>query len=76
MVAYGLIRFNRNSNENNNWHVFNSERYMPNRLSIVNISSLTVLNRIKKSPIGLDSILLLLLRTEVYQYVIMISNDL
>ncbi len=64
MVVYGLMRFNRNSNENNNWHVFNSESYMPNRLSMVNISSLTVLNRIKNASIGLDSIILL--QTEVY----------
>jgi Flp pilus assembly protein protease CpaA len=48
---YGLMHFNRNSNENNNWYVFNSERHIPNRLSMVNISSLTVLNRIKNASI-------------------------
>jgi hypothetical protein len=52
---YGLMRFNSISNENNAWRVFNSGRYMPNRLSIVDISSLTVLNRIKNAPIDLGS---------------------
>jgi hypothetical protein len=52
---YGLMRFNSNSSENNRWRVFNSGRYMPNRLSMVNISSLTVLNRIKNAPIDLGN---------------------
>ncbi len=59
------MHFNRNNNENNNWCIFNNERYMPNRLSMVNISLLTILNRIKNVPIGLDSLLLLLLQTEI-----------
>ena len=48
---YGLARYNGNSSENNAWRVFNSARYMPNRFSEVQISSLTVLNRKKSSSI-------------------------
>jgi len=47
---YGLMRFDPNSNnEENAWRVFNSPRYMPNRLSQVDISSLAVLNQIKNA---------------------------
>lgn len=52
---YGLMRYDPNGNENNLWRVFNSARYMPNRLAQVDISSLTVLNRIKNAPKGLGS---------------------
>ena len=42
---YGVMRFNPNDTENNNWRVFNSARYMPNRNSTVHVSSLAVLSR-------------------------------
>jgi hypothetical protein len=52
---YGLMRFHCNSTKENAWRVFNSGRYMPNRQSQVNITSLTVLNRVKDAPTNLGS---------------------
>jgi hypothetical protein len=46
---YGLTRFDPNSNEKDAWRVFNSPRYMPNRLSQVDVSSLAVLSPIKNT---------------------------
>jgi hypothetical protein len=46
---YGLARFDPGSNDKNAWRVFNSGRYMPNRLSQVDISSVAVLNRMKNT---------------------------
>lgn len=41
----GVMRFDSNSSEINAWRVFNSARYMPNRGSTVDVSSLAVLSR-------------------------------
>ncbi|CAF1093578.1 unnamed protein product [Rotaria sp. Silwood1] len=41
----GVMRFDSNSSDINAWRVFNSARYMPNRESLVNVSSLAVLSR-------------------------------
>ncbi|CAF3544565.1 unnamed protein product [Rotaria sp. Silwood1] len=40
----GVMRFDPNSSDINAWRVFNSARYMPNRESLVNVSSLAVLS--------------------------------
>jgi hypothetical protein len=53
--VYGLMRYNSKSSEMNQWRVFNSGRYLPNRFSEVNVSSLTVLNRIKTGGDNLGS---------------------
>ena len=53
--AYGVMRFDPNESENNAWRVFNSARYMPDRDSLVNVSSLTVLSRTDKAPTALGS---------------------
>jgi hypothetical protein len=53
--VYGLMRYKSNSDEKDAWRVFNSGRYMPNRFSEVNISSLTVLNRIENASDDLGS---------------------
>jgi hypothetical protein len=44
-AARGVMRFDSNSSDNNAWRVFNSARYMPNRNSLVYVSSLAVLSR-------------------------------
>lgn len=41
----GVVRFDSNSSDINAWRVFNSARYMPNRESSFNVSSLAVLSR-------------------------------
>ena len=51
----GMMRFDPNDTEINAWRVFNSARYMPNRDSLVNVVSLTVLSRDSKAPIALGS---------------------
>ena len=53
--VYGVMRFDPNDTELNSWRVFNSGRYIPNRNSLVNVSSLTVLSRGLNSSIGLGS---------------------
>ena len=51
--VYGLMRYNVNRKE---WRVFNSGRYLPNRLSQVDISSLIVLNRNSDDQIGCTAV--------------------
>jgi hypothetical protein len=51
----GVMRFDPNDTAINAWRVFNSARYMPNRESLVNVSSLTVLSRASNAPAGLGS---------------------
>ncbi|CAF0838329.1 unnamed protein product [Adineta steineri] len=41
----GVMRYDSNSSDINAWRVFNSARYMPNRESLVHVSSLSVLSR-------------------------------
>jgi len=42
---HGLMRFDSNDTDINAWRIFNSARYMPNRDSLVNVTSLAVLSR-------------------------------
>lgn len=51
----GVMRFDMNSTDINAWRVFNSARYMPNRESQVNVSSLAVLSRASDAPTSLGS---------------------
>ena len=51
----GVMRFDSNATNIDAWRVFNSARYMPNRQSIVNVSSLAVLSRTRDTPLGLGS---------------------
>jgi hypothetical protein len=51
----GVMRFDSNSTDIDAWRVFNSARYMPNRQSIVDVSSLAVLSRPRNAPVGLGS---------------------
>lgn len=53
--VYGVMRFHPNETENNAWRVFNSARYMPDRNSLVNVSSLAVLSRADKASTALGS---------------------
>ncbi|CAF4572605.1 unnamed protein product [Rotaria sp. Silwood2] len=54
----GGMRFDSNSSDINAWRVFNSARYMPNRESLVNVSSLAVLSRRSDAPPNLGSAVL------------------
>ncbi|CAF0953004.1 unnamed protein product [Adineta steineri] len=51
----GVMRFDSNSTDVDSWRVFNSARYMPNRDSLVDVLSLTVLSRNNSMPITLGS---------------------
>jgi hypothetical protein len=51
----GVMRFNPNDSDTNAWRVFNSARYMPNRDSVVNVVSLTVLSRASNTSASLGS---------------------
>ncbi len=51
----GVMRFDPNETDLNARRVFNSARYMPDRESLVNVSSLTVLSRANNAPAGLGS---------------------
>lgn len=51
----GVMRFDSNATDIDAWRVFNSARYMPNRQSIVNVSSLAVLSRAPDAPSELGS---------------------
>ncbi|CAF0856268.1 unnamed protein product [Adineta steineri] len=53
----GVMRFDSNSTDINAWRVFNSARYMPNRESQVNVTSLAVLSRNNDAPASLGSAL-------------------
>ncbi|CAF3436153.1 unnamed protein product [Rotaria sp. Silwood1] len=48
--VHGVMRFDSNTSDLNAWRVFNSARYMPNRESQVNVSSLAILSRSNDIP--------------------------
>lgn len=50
-----IMRFNANSTNSTSWRVFNSARYVPNRDSVIDVSSLAVLTRNLKEPSSLGS---------------------
>ena len=52
---HGVMRFDANDIGINAWRVFNSARYMPDRYSLVNVSSLAVLSRAINAPVALGS---------------------
>lgn len=51
----GVMRFDSNASSIDAWRVFNSARYMPNRQSLVRVSSLTVLSHVRNVPMKLGS---------------------
>ncbi|CAF1472555.1 unnamed protein product [Rotaria sordida] len=51
----GVMRFDSKDSDINAWRVFNSARYMPNRDSLVHVSSLAVLSRTNNAPTALGS---------------------
>ena len=51
----GVMRFTPDDTDRNAWRTFNSARYMPNRESLVYVSSLAVLSRARNSSTALGS---------------------
>ncbi|CAF1590396.1 unnamed protein product [Didymodactylos carnosus] len=51
----GVMRFDPNSTDIKAWRVFSTARYMPNRESLVDVSSLAVLSRTSDAPTALGS---------------------